>query len=73
MNQNPKGCGTQERRSALRVLHPPKGVPRAGWTKGNVLGLLKNAKHEQLPESCSGTKEIRIGSHVVLLLRLVTK
>src|SRR5712664_13822 len=25
MNQNPKGCGTQEHLSALRVLHPPAG------------------------------------------------
>jgi uncharacterized protein (DUF4415 family) len=29
INQNPKGCGTQERLSVLRVFHPPTTVPAA--------------------------------------------
>ena len=29
MNQNPKGCGTQERLATARVLHPP-----ARWGRG---------------------------------------
>jgi hypothetical protein len=43
MNQHPKGCGTQECLSALRVLHPPKNDPPFAKTKPQRVGHPKSS------------------------------